>query len=414
MSPEHRTKSPLGPLPRRRAWLTGGTIASIALVLTGMASPTIAAAQATKANSDVVAAGQSDRDRCDNRTKAQPRAETAPQAVGGKDKCKVGPTGPTGPRGRKGATGPTGPTGDRGPTGPTGADGLDGATGDTGPTGARGDTGPTGPAGLDGLDGATGDTGPTGAPGDTGPTGPAGLDGATGPTGPTGDIGPTGNTGPTGPTGDIGPTGDTGPTGPTGDIGPTGDTGPTGPTGDIGPTGDTGPTGPTGDIGPTGDTGPTGPAGNTGPTGPRGNTGPTGPTGPKGHCSDTEGYTVTLTAGGTVEHHIVLIDGIAYDLNVATGTYTNISAAPILGFPLDVCGVDVEVNGLTVTVRVVAGDGSVWVITGTIDPITGGVTFVGPWVQVALPPPLFRTTELKGPLPADSEMNYGLMGMDRP
>ncbi|MFD9222479.1 hypothetical protein ACFWDI_21255 [Streptomyces sp. NPDC060064] len=110
----------------------------------------------------------------------------------------------------------------------------------------------------------------------------------------------------------------------------------------------------------------------------------------------------------------MLVDGVLYDLNVATGLYANISAPPILGFPLDVCGVDVEVNGLIVTVRVVAGDGSVWTITGTVDPITGSVTFVGPWVQVTAPPPLFRTTELKGPLRADAEMNYGLMGMDRP
>ncbi|MFF3452784.1 hypothetical protein ACFYXH_00395 [Streptomyces sp. NPDC002730] len=95
-----------------------------------------------------------------------------------------------------------------------------------------------------------------------------------------------------------------------------------------------------------------------------------------------------------------------------TTVHTNLST--LAGFPLDVCGVDVEVNGLIVTVRVVAGDGGIWEITGTIDPLTGGVTFVGPWVQVALPPPLFRTTELKGPLSANGEMNYGLMGMDRP
>ncbi|WP_327325389.1 hypothetical protein OG735_24975 [Streptomyces sp. NBC_01210] len=108
----------------------------------------------------------------------------------------------------------------------------------------------------------------------------------------------------------------------------------------------------------------------------------------------------------------MLIDGVAYDLNVATGVHTNLSA--LAEFPEDVCGLDVEVNGLIVTVRVVAGDGSIWVITGTINPADGSVTFVGPWVQVALPPPLFRTTELKGPLAPNSEMNYGLMGMDRP
>ncbi|WP_158719029.1 hypothetical protein [Streptomyces globisporus] len=39
MRPDLRTRSSLGPLARRRAWLSGGAVASLALVLTGMAGP---------------------------------------------------------------------------------------------------------------------------------------------------------------------------------------------------------------------------------------------------------------------------------------------------------------------------------------------------------------------------------------
>lgn len=46
MSPECRTASRLGPLPRRGMWAKGGMLASLVLVLaTGVAAPTPAAAQ---------------------------------------------------------------------------------------------------------------------------------------------------------------------------------------------------------------------------------------------------------------------------------------------------------------------------------------------------------------------------------
>ena len=46
MSPDNRTASPLGPLPRRGKWMAGGALASLALVLAaGVVSPVAAAAQ---------------------------------------------------------------------------------------------------------------------------------------------------------------------------------------------------------------------------------------------------------------------------------------------------------------------------------------------------------------------------------
>lgn len=58
MSPENRTRSALGPLPQRRAWLTGGAIASLALMLSGIASPVLAAGQPAKAAVGVSAASE--------------------------------------------------------------------------------------------------------------------------------------------------------------------------------------------------------------------------------------------------------------------------------------------------------------------------------------------------------------------
>ncbi|WP_329546566.1 hypothetical protein OG548_21715 [Streptomyces sp. NBC_01356] len=184
MSPEHRNRSRLGPLPLRNAWLTGGTIASLALVLsTTIASPAGAVARTTDPATETAVSSPSNGDPCKKpRPKPKPHRPHRPEgksvepaAGGDHDKCKVGPTGPTGPTGATGDTGATGATGDTGATGPTG---------DTGPTG------PTGPS--DGATGATGATGDTGATGPTGPTGPTGDTGATGPTGPTGATGDTG------------------------------------------------------------------------------------------------------------------------------------------------------------------------------------------------------------------------------
>ncbi|MFZ3498875.1 hypothetical protein ACODT5_37635 [Streptomyces sp. 5.8] len=158
MSSENKARVYLGPLPRRAGWLTGGTLATVALVLAGLATPAVALAEAPGSP-----------DHC----KSQHKRAGAPAAAHGDD-CKVGPRGPRGPKGPKGATGPTGPRG------------YPGATGATGPTGATGSTGATGPTGPRGYPGATGATGPTGSTGATGPTGPTGATGATGLTGATG------------------------------------------------------------------------------------------------------------------------------------------------------------------------------------------------------------------------------------
>ncbi|MDD9377467.1 hypothetical protein M8Z33_12525 [Streptomyces sp. ZAF1911] len=152
MSSENKARTYLGPMPRRAGWLTGGTLASVALVLGGLASPAVALAEASGGP-----------DHCKS------KRATAPMAAHGDD-CKVGPRGPKGP---KGATGPTGPRGATGATGPTGPRGYPGATGATGPTGT---------AGTNGATGATGPTGPTG------PTGATGATGSTGATGPCNDI----------------------------------------------------------------------------------------------------------------------------------------------------------------------------------------------------------------------------------
>ncbi|WP_327305780.1 hypothetical protein OG730_21560 [Streptomyces sp. NBC_01298] len=159
MSSENKARVYLGPLPRRAGWLTGGTLATVALVLAGLATPAVALAEAPAGG-----------DHCKAQRHRAGVPAQAPVAGGGHgDDCKVGPTGPRGPRGPKGATGPTGPRGATGATGPTGPRGYPGATGATGATGSTGATGPTGPTGPTGATGASGTNGATGA---TGPTGP--------------------------------------------------------------------------------------------------------------------------------------------------------------------------------------------------------------------------------------------------
>ncbi|AWZ04074.1 MULTISPECIES: collagen-like protein [unclassified Streptomyces] len=156
MSSEKKARTYLGPVPRRAGWLVGGTFASVALVLAGMASPAVGLAAAS-GNSDSCKSGQHRPDA----TRAQDAAVETVQ-LDRDDKCKVGPTGPRGPRGPKGQTGNTGPTGPRGYTGPTGP------TGPTGTAGTNGLTGPTGPTGTAGTNGLTGPTGPTGPRGASG------------------------------------------------------------------------------------------------------------------------------------------------------------------------------------------------------------------------------------------------------
>ncbi|MFD3723160.1 hypothetical protein [Streptomyces sp. NPDC058674] len=106
MSPVHRTRSTLGPMPGRNAWLTGGAFTSLALVLTGVAGPAAAAAPAVRTSIEVPSPG-------DNCEKDRAGGQAASADPG---RCQ----GPTGPRGPRGDMGPRGPRGDKGPTGPTG------------------------------------------------------------------------------------------------------------------------------------------------------------------------------------------------------------------------------------------------------------------------------------------------------
>ncbi|WP_051806850.1 collagen-like protein [Streptomyces sp. NRRL F-2664] len=208
MRPENRTGSALGPLPKS-SWRRAGTLASLALVMTGVAvGPAVALAQNVQTAERFGAAAPSGGDACepgsdhepDRRPEFDPdrgpdEGPWSPPLMGhphGDDRCEPG---------RPGPTGPTGPRGPMGATGADGADGADGATGATGATGADGATGATGATGADGADGATGPTGATGATGPTGATGADGADGATGPTGATGAPGATGATGASGATG---------------------------------------------------------------------------------------------------------------------------------------------------------------------------------------------------------------------
>lgn len=109
MSPENRTKSTLGPLPRRSSWLTGGTLASLALVVASMSTPAFATTQGMPAAGTVTAVSPTGADECkDENDESEPRTvqEAGPRGGGGDEGCKRGPTGPTGPRGPKGDPGP--------------------------------------------------------------------------------------------------------------------------------------------------------------------------------------------------------------------------------------------------------------------------------------------------------------------
>ncbi|MGW0364984.1 hypothetical protein [Streptomyces sp. NPDC002990] len=103
MSSENRARSIAGPLPRRAGWLTGGTLASMALVLAGIAAPTAAAATAPD-TSAAVAPSAGDNCRGQQPKKAKGKSQAAQQGHG--DKCKAGPRGPRGPRGPQGPAGP--------------------------------------------------------------------------------------------------------------------------------------------------------------------------------------------------------------------------------------------------------------------------------------------------------------------
>ncbi|MGW4393524.1 hypothetical protein ACWEKA_44660, partial [Streptomyces sp. NPDC004685] len=138
MKPDFRG-SRLGPLPRRGTWLTGGTIASLTLVLAGIASPTLAAAQNVRPST--VHAARASGDGCQP-TKPKHRQPAGPY---GNDHCNPGGSGATG------ATGPKGDTGLQGNPGPKGDTGLQGNPGPKGDTGLQGNPGPKGDTGLQGT-----------------------------------------------------------------------------------------------------------------------------------------------------------------------------------------------------------------------------------------------------------------------
>ncbi|MEU9955724.1 hypothetical protein [Streptomyces sp. NPDC050982] len=86
MSPELRTRSSLSPLATRGAWLTGGAVASLALVLGGVATPASAFATGTP-SADIVAADPKTGDECKNdnghHDSQYPKAEGKAQTPGG-------------------------------------------------------------------------------------------------------------------------------------------------------------------------------------------------------------------------------------------------------------------------------------------------------------------------------------------
>jgi len=87
MSPELRTRSSLSPLAARGAWLTGGAVASLALVFAGVATP--ASASVTPAADSVVAGPSNEDCKKENGHHDYPVEGKAQTPVGpGHDKCE--------------------------------------------------------------------------------------------------------------------------------------------------------------------------------------------------------------------------------------------------------------------------------------------------------------------------------------
>ncbi|RST06167.1 collagen-like protein [Streptomyces sp. WAC07149] len=319
MSREHRATSPLGPVARSRAWTAGGALASLSLVLAGVAGPAVAAgAPAVPAVAGVSnpcgshdqGGGSEDEDEDDH-------GDTRRQ-----DKCPP-----------KGIPGPPGPEGPRGPAGPQGPAGAQGETGATGAQGPQGETGAQGPAGAQGPRGETGATGAQGPQGETGAQGPVGAQGPRGETGATGAQGPQGDTGAQGPQGETGATGAQGP------------------------------------QGETGATGAQGPQGETGAQGPAGAQGPVGPTGPCVDVStswdeDEVKYKAVLLPNGTA------LAGV-YDFNAPNPmrpayTWYNLSGNST-GYPPNPCGITIAETGNDVIVEVVTTTGEIYETTCAVE-----------------------------------------------
>ena len=93
MSPEPRTRSSLSPLAARGAWLTGGAVASLALVFSGIATPASASATGTP-TADIVVADPKSGDDCrkthEHNNSQYPNAEGKAQKPGGPrhDRCE--------------------------------------------------------------------------------------------------------------------------------------------------------------------------------------------------------------------------------------------------------------------------------------------------------------------------------------
>ncbi|MEV8532305.1 hypothetical protein [Streptomyces sp. NPDC051211] len=102
MSPEGRTSRTFtGLLPRRAARLTGGTLATAALVLAGITTPAMAAVPGFRP--PVTQASPADgHDECEPVMNGPEKKGKATADPPKKAKCLVGPPGPPGPRGPKG------------------------------------------------------------------------------------------------------------------------------------------------------------------------------------------------------------------------------------------------------------------------------------------------------------------------
>ncbi|MGW7191671.1 hypothetical protein ACWGIP_21345, partial [Streptomyces sp. NPDC054838] len=136
MSPGPTNRSCLGPLPQRGSRLKGGVVASLALLLTGIASPAIAMApNAATTTADIRLSGPmngGDEDHCQGRPPHHHdgRPEDGSGQEEGHGQARLGQPGaekvvPGQQAAKKAAhgdlcEGPTGPTGPPGPTGDTG------------------------------------------------------------------------------------------------------------------------------------------------------------------------------------------------------------------------------------------------------------------------------------------------------
>ncbi|WP_164720903.1 hypothetical protein [Streptomyces sp. W1SF4] len=134
MSPETRTPSRMGPLPRQSKWLAGGAVATMAIAMLGLATPAQADTDAP-ASATVAAAPAGEKCKGDEKDNDDYEPEVKGAAADPhKDKCvKVGPPGPPGPPGAPGAPG---------------RDGRDGRDGQPGAPGQPGTPGPPGPPGT--------------------------------------------------------------------------------------------------------------------------------------------------------------------------------------------------------------------------------------------------------------------------